>query len=257
MPAPIKKTPVSSLDPPKNGGVPGVSTAGGGRICSECKQRKPKSAFWKNNTACKTCRGEQYRRWRLANLEHCRIRMREYRKKNSEKTNAHSRKNYQKNHENWDKEKQKRTRRAWREKTRARRRKELQEKRRTDLNYRLGINLRNRIRKALHSGQKAGSAVRDLGCSIQFFKKYLEQQFSPGMTWENYGARHGWVIDHIKELCQFDLTDQKQFLKATHYTNQRPLWAKENLHRNKGINKRKRCKDNQKTTRATKSETKS
>jgi hypothetical protein len=71
-------------------------------------------------------------------------------------------------------------------------------------------------------GAKAGSAVRDLGCTIPELMVYLEARFQEGMSWENYGA---WHLDHIKPLVLFDLTDREQFLQAAHYTNLQPLWA--------------------------------
>lgn len=59
-------------------------------------------------------------------------------------------------------------------------------------------------------------------------KQHLEKLFQPGMTWENW-SRDGWHIDHIVPLSSFDLTDREQFLKACHFSNLQPLWAKENL----------------------------
>lgn len=101
-------------------------------------------------------------------------------------------------------------------------------RRRTDVGFRLGLILRSRIGNALRGNKKPGSAVRDLGCSVEELKVYLESKFQPGMSWDNYGYR-GWHIDHIKPLASFDLTDRQQFLQACHYTNLQPLWAKDNF----------------------------
>jgi len=96
----------------------------------------------------------------------------------------------------------------------------------TDPNFRMVVKLRKRIGNAIKRGQKAGSAVADLGCSIPEFRAYLETMFQSGMTWENHGE---WHIDHIIPLISFDLTDREQFLRAAHFSNQQPLWAKQNL----------------------------
>jgi len=86
--------------------------------------------------------------------------------------------------------------------------------------------LRARLSRAIRKGYKSGSAVQDLGCSIEHLKAYLEGKFEPGMTWGNRGE---WHIDHVRPLSSFDLADREQLLKACHYTNLQPLWAKDNL----------------------------
>lgn len=105
----------------------------------------------------------------------------------------------------------------------------------TNLQYRLAHALRKRLFKAVRSqlsggepGKRGGSAVRDMGCSIVEFKNYIESKFQPGMSWDNWGPK-GWHIDHIVPLSKFDLTNREQFLKACHYTNLQPLWARDNL----------------------------
>ncbi len=92
--------------------------------------------------------------------------------------------------------------------------------------FRVAECLRARMRSAIKNNHKAGSAVADLGCSIECFKRFLEHQFQEGMTWDNHGE---WHIDHVKPLASFDLTDRKQFLEAANWTNHQPLWAEDNL----------------------------
>jgi len=112
-----------------------------------------------------------------------------------------------------------------REKERARENKKLT----TNIIYKLSKVLRNRLRCFIKGKfKKVGSAVQELGCTVEFLKSYLEERFKPGMSWENYG-KLGWHIDHIRPLVLFDLTDPKQVKLACHYTNLQPLWAKENL----------------------------
>ena len=71
------------------------------------------------------------------------------------------------------------------------------------------------------------SAIKILGCDRDWLMAWLEVQFQPGMTWENYGA--GWHVDHIKPCASFDLSDTHQRNLCFHWTNLRPLWASENL----------------------------
>lgn len=105
---------------------------------------------------------------------------------------------------------------------------EWKRKNKNNLQYKLSCRLRSRLRDALNVKRKVGSAVKDLGCSIDELKIYLESKFQPGMSWDNYGL-YGWHIDHIKPLSSFDLSERKQMLEACHYTNLQPLWAKDNL----------------------------
>jgi len=102
----------------------------------------------------------------------------------------------------------------------------------TDLNFKLACRLRTRLCNAIAQKQKIGSAILDLGCSIDFFKSYIEQQFQLGMSWNNYGE---WHLDHILPLSSFDLTNREQFLKACHYTNHQPLWAEDNFKKNNKV----------------------
>jgi len=104
----------------------------------------------------------------------------------------------------------------------------IKNRKKTDVQFKLRSNLRARLHRAINRNSKAGSAVKDLGCSIKEFKQYLESKFQTNMNWDNWSFE-GWHIDHIKPLASFDLTDREQLLIACHYTNLQPLWAKDNM----------------------------
>ena len=93
---------------------------------------------------------------------------------------------------------------------------------------RVAHNLRSRLHDALNGKVKFGSAVKDLGCSVEFLKTYLESKFDKNMTWKNYGVK-GWHIDHIKPISSFDLSNKEQLKIACHHTNLQPMWWKDNL----------------------------
>lgn len=102
-------------------------------------------------------------------------------------------------------------------------------RRQNDINTRIANNLRNRVRQAVVIG-KSGSAITDLGCTVNQLKLHLESKFKPGMSWLNYGNGEGkWNIDHILPLSKFNLTDRDQFLLACNYLNLQPMWYLENI----------------------------
>lgn len=99
-------------------------------------------------------------------------------------------------------------------------------RRKTDLEFKLRQNVRNRIRMALKNNSKFSSSEELIGCSIIELRNYLESKFIQGMTWENQGE---WHIDHIVPCCNFDLSKIEDQKKCFHYTNLQPLWAIDNL----------------------------
>ncbi len=150
--------------------------------------------------------------WYLDNIDFCKERSRINESKNRARVNL--------NHSIWKKKNRDKANRQMRNRHAVRKL--------TDTNYKLSFVLRARLRSAIKNGQKKGSAVKDLGCSITELKKYLESKFLEGMTWSNWGYK-GWHIDHIKPVSSFDLSNRDEFLQAVHYTNLQPLWAKDNL----------------------------
>lgn len=101
---------------------------------------------------------------------------------------------------------------------------------RSDLDFRIKENLRSRLRQALVGEQKAGSAIKDLGCSISELRLHLESKFQEGMTWENRGVGKGkWNIDHIIPLSAFKLSERQHVVLACNYLNLQPLWTEDNV----------------------------
>ena len=94
--------------------------------------------------------------------------------------------------------------------------------------FKLRMRLSIRLHSALTRGQKKGSIINMIGCSIIELKEYIQSKFTEGMTWENWSL-DGWHIDHIKPLCSLNLEDPEQQSTACHYTNLQPLWAEDNL----------------------------
>ena len=96
-----------------------------------------------------------------------------------------------------------------------------------EIEYKLGVAVRNRFKKALKNNSKKESIFYLIGCTIQELKEYLESQFKDGMSWENYNI-NGWHIDHKIPCSAFDLTKIEEQQKCFHYTNLQPLWAYDN-----------------------------
>ena len=91
-------------------------------------------------------------------------------------------------------------------------------------------NQSKRIKRLLEDAglKKSDRTVKYLGCTGRELVAHLESQFSPGMSWDNYGLK-GWHIDHIRPCASFDFTDEKQLHDCFHYTNLQPLWAEDNM----------------------------
>lgn len=151
--------------------------------------------------------------------------MKEHRLKNREKIN-------QKRKEDFPKyaERIRRYREANREIINAKANQYCANKRKTDAEYRILTNIRTRICIAIRTSRsrKVTGTTKLLGCTIPEFKKHLEKQFLPGMSWDNW-ARDGWHIDHIIPCACFDLSFPNQQKECFNYKNLRPMWAVDNL----------------------------
>ncbi len=84
------------------------------------------------------------------------------------------------------------------------------------------------LRKSIVS--KTEQTFELLGISLTEFKAYLQENFKEGMTFENYGQ---WHLDHKKPCYYFDLTKLEDRQACFHYTNIQPMWAIDNLKKNR------------------------
>ena len=180
---------------------------------------------------------EQHKEYRKANAEVIAVREKAYRKANAvviaEQQNAYrianlealkvKKKAYRKAHPEVARVSQKAYRAANIQNIRAHAR----SRTKNDQQFKLARNLRIRLSKAIRNQAKRGSAVRDLGCSIEFLESYLQARFTSEMSWDNYGT--AWHIDHIYPLAKVDLEDRAQFLKACNYRNLQPMLIRDNL----------------------------
>ena len=89
-------------------------------------------------------------------------------------------------------------------------------------------NISRRIRNSLSS--KEISTKDYLGCSINYFKKWIEFQFVDDMTWQNYGKLCNF--DHVIPCSSFNLNEQKNIKICFSWENTRPLNCKENSSKN-------------------------
>lgn len=207
------------------------------KICRKCNIEKPKSQFSKLSRAsdgfhsrCKQCVYEYNNKNREENYDsYIRNRRLYYTLKKSEfneKRRSRTKTEIELNHKA---EYDKKYRRENESKLKQQK-KEWEDRQKNNPLFKIKRNLRRRINHALKGKNKSSNTVTLLGCDIDKFKLYLESLWEDGMSWDNYG-RHGWHIDHIRPCHSFDLSNESEQLSCFHYSNQRPLWATDNLKR--------------------------
>lgn len=97
--------------------------------------------------------------------------------------------------------------------------KRIQEDPEYKLRHTLGIKLCNFIRSIK-------GANDFLGCDILQFTKYIEDQFTEEMNWNNHGIV--WELDHKKPISSFTLSNPEEQKICFHYTNLQPLIKEKN-----------------------------
>jgi len=152
-----------------------------------------------------------------------------YREKNKEKLYGKHKKWYEENKEKWNvyiKE--------YREKNidKIRQVKRTYEKTRktNDPIYKLINNFRTAIYQVLKENnvQKNGHYFEILKYTPEELIVHLENRFTEGMTWDNYGQ---WHVDHILPISLHNINEigDNEFMKCWSLSNLQPLWGDENI----------------------------
>ena len=182
------------------------------KICTKCNKEKSLNQFHiskifadGHNNWCKDCMRIYHKKYRKINKQKIKIQNKIYRELNKDRIIKYKEIN--------------------KDKIRKRERIYLKNRRMSNIGYRLEKNLRKRIWDALKGNSKSKSTMKLLGCSLGFFRLYLQSKFQSGMSFKNYGK---WHIDHIRPCAKFNLSIPEEQAKCFHYTNLQPLWAKDN-----------------------------
>lgn len=195
------------------------------------KRRKQQIIRYKNNPEKHRL---SYKKWKEKNpnyrkdykeknREFLKEKSKEYREKNKEKLRALSKEHYIRNKENRLKQIK-----EYRKKTDY-----IKTRKKNNPTFRLKSNIRNLIRMAIiYNGHRKNSkSVEILGCSYEYFRKYIESQWESWMNWDNYGKyngkeSYGWDLDH--KLPISSASTEEEILKLSHYTNFQPLCSYKN-----------------------------
>jgi hypothetical protein len=100
-----------------------------------------------------------------------------------------------------------------------------------NIQYRIKTILNKRIRDYVQ--KKRLRTFEILGCSMEFFMKWIEYQFDISMSWDNQGSY--WDFDHVTPCTSFDLEKESDVLICYHWSNLRPYEKKANISKSNKI----------------------
>jgi hypothetical protein len=211
------------------------------KICPKCKIKKDLSEFHKDKRRidgysyhCKECRKIYSKKYQEKNINKIRKYLKDnhdtilekskkYKLKNKERFKERDRKYYELNREIINVRHKK-----YQKENKDKRNDRLKIRLQTDPLFKLSKNMRNRIGIFLKSKNitKNNKTFDIIGCTSIELKKYIERQFTEGMSWNNYG-KYGWHVDHKIPLDSG--RTENEIYKLCYYTNLQPLWWKNNL----------------------------
>jgi hypothetical protein len=99
--------------------------------------------------------------------------------------------------------------------------------------------MRNMINYGIKRGgfKKKARTTDILGCSIEDFKKHIENQFDSRMNWDNRGE---WELDHIIPVSSAE--NEFEAIALNHHSNFQPLWEDKNIEKRDNYNPKDKSK---------------
>lgn len=233
------------------------------KLCNKCKEIKPLIDFIKDlhkktgrGSKCKECSrlvskeyGEKHRKERTEYNKRWADENKEYTKEKEKKDpcfkpKSQTRKEItyeevrEKKREEYRRfsEKNPRKIKEYQKSAAPKRLKQVKEREQKDLDFKFRRRLRHRINLALKGQSRETSSLQLLGCSMSFFRNWIEKNFEQGMNWENYGyGKNKWNLDHNIPCSSFDLNSTEQQKICFHWSNIFPMWQRFNFSKNDNI----------------------
>jgi hypothetical protein len=97
----------------------------------------------------------------------------------------------------------------------------------TNVNYNVKSRLAARIRQCMYNSDfTKHRTMEHVGCTVDFFRKWIESLFTNGMSWNNMGK---WHFDHIRPCDSYDFNNLAHVSECFNWSNIRPLMGCENI----------------------------
>lgn len=201
------------------------------KICTKCEIKKYLTDFNNSNKTkdgkrceCRECQKEVSKNYRIKNSEKI--------KKYNDEWNKNNQEYYKKYFENYytvnyDREKERKLK--WNKENKGYFNEYNKKRKKNDTLFYLITMMRQSIYRYLKYKSKKTFDI--VGCSPEYLKEHIENQFKEGMSWEKMGKEIH--IDHIIPLSS--AKSEEELYKLCHYTNLQPLWAEENLKKSNKI----------------------
>lgn len=190
-------------------------------ICKRCRRNESNRLYYEKNRNIKLkyCKERYYnnkehvlrinKNWVSKNKEKYDNAIKNWKINNQNKVKKASKDYYERNKNDKD----------WKEQKNRR----IRERKKYDINFKIGELCKTDIYNALkrQNLKKKEKCNELLGCTIVFYKKWIEFQFNENMNWNNWGIY--WEIDHVTPKASFNLKIKKERYKCFNWKNTRPL----------------------------------